>query len=80
VTKEGGIQLEDVCEWLSEDCGIIVNKTNIEHTVVSWMLDKVSITNRMIQAKSLCAQWRGSDGCLIAQNTNEKAVGKHCLG
>jgi len=81
VTKEGGIPLDDVCEWLSEDCGIIINETDIQHTVVGWMEDKVSITNGMIQAnKSFCAPWRGSDECLMAQTTNKKAVGKHCLG
>jgi len=81
VTKVRGIQLDDVCEWLGEDSGIIVNDTDIQHTVVSWMQDKVSITNGIIQAnKSVCAQWRGSDECLIAQTTNGKAVGKHCLG
>jgi len=35
VTKKGAIQLEDVCVWLSEDCGIIVNENDIHHTVVS---------------------------------------------
>jgi len=80
VTKEGGIQLKDVCEWLSEDSGIIVNETDIQHTVVSWMQDKVFITNGMIQAnKSLCVQWKGSDECLLAQTTNGKAVRKHGL-
>jgi len=81
VTKKGGLQLDDVCEWLSEDSGTIVIVTDIEHTVVSWMQDKVSITNGMIQAnKSICAQRRGSDECLLAQTIHGKAVGKHCLG
>jgi len=55
----------------SEDSGIIVNETDIEHTVVSWMQDKVSVTNGMIQAnKSLCAQLRESDECLDLQSMN----------
>jgi len=53
VTKEGGIQMEDVCVWLSEDCGIIVNENDILHTVVSWMQDKVFVTNGMIHANKI---------------------------
>jgi len=80
VTKERGIQLENVCDWLSEDSGIIVNEADIQNTVVSWMQDKMSIINGLIHAnKNLCAQWKGSDECLLAQTTNEKAVRKHGL-
>jgi len=81
VSKEGCIQLGDVCEWLSEDSGIIVDEADIQHTVSNFMQDKVSITNGMIHAnKSLRAQCRGSDKCLLAQTTDGKAVRKHCLG
>jgi len=75
-TKEGGIRLEDVCEWLNEDCGIVVGMADIHTTVISWMQNKVYIQDGMVYAGKI-AQVKGIDFSLIAQSIDGKAVGKH---
>jgi len=73
VTREGGKRLDDVCEWLSEDSGIIVNEADIQHTVASWLQDKASITDGLfMQIKVLVYNGSGAMNAYWPKLVREK--------
>jgi len=80
VSTEGHIHLENVCEWLTEDCGIMVEEADIGRMVAGYMQDRVAITYDMIHASTVRAKCRGGgDACLSVQTSAENSVRKDGL-
>jgi len=52
VSPQGHICLEDVVEWLTEDCGIMVEENDIRHKVDKYMQNTLGVTNGMIYART----------------------------
>jgi len=42
--------LDDVVEWLTDDCGIMVEENDIRNTVDKYMQNRLTVANGMIYA------------------------------
>jgi len=75
VNSEGGIRLQDVCEWFTEDSGPILDEADIHGSVASWMGDKLYVHKGIIYTHRI-AQIKG-EGFSLPPQGDKKIGEKH---